>query len=182
MARRIPHQRAAAALRKHDAGQELTRQDRLALDNLTSKLGLSKPIADYAPRTRRRYLAAAREGLTAQEVNRKEWTSRPDGITGAKRLTAIENARAAIENSSVEGSAHQPHSREEVAHLIDLYGAPFVMRLLTDQLNSITAYQNGDNGPGRRRWFARDEIIAQYRDGLDVTDLDPYFYYHGTLS
>ncbi len=182
MARRIPYQRATAALNKQLAGEALSRQERLALDNLQSRLGLSKPLADYAPRTRRRYLAAAREGLTAKEVNRKERSVRPDGVTGWTRSQEIHRLRRAIEESSVDGSAAQPHSRDEIQHLIDLYGEAYVHRILADQYDSISHYQNGDAGPGRRRWFARDEIINQYRDGIDITDIDPYYYYHGTLS
>lgn len=182
MARRIPYQRAGAALRKLDTGAALSTQERLALDNLTARLGLNRPIESYAGRTRRRYLAAAREGLTAEEANRREWAKRPGGVTGAKRRQEIERYRSAIERSSVEGSALQPHSREEIEHLINLYGEPFVHRILSDQFNSLAAYQDGNLEPGRRRWLAKDDIINQYRSGLEVTDLDPYFYYHGTLS
>lgn len=181
MARRIPHQRAALALNKQLAGESLTRQERLALDNLQSRLGLAKPLSQYAPRTRRRYLAAARDGLTAREANRRDWSKRPGAITGARRTARIEELRSAIWDSTLSRASHTP---EEIDDLKDLYGDAFVLRLLTDQHSSLAAYTDGDAGPGNRRWRNRGDIIRQYRqvDDIDSTDFDAYFYYHGTLG
>lgn len=181
MARRIPYTVASAALNKQLAGEALSRREQLALTNLQSRLGLTKPLADYAPRTRRRYLAAAREGLTAREANSREWSDRTGSLTGEARLRKIEQLRSDIESSSVE-LARDKHSREDIQELIDLYGAPFVLRLLNDQRDSIAHYQSGDTSPGKRRWENRTDLLSQYRmmEADDATD--PYFYYHGTLS
>lgn len=183
MPRRIPHVVASRALDKQLAGQSLTRREQLALTNLQNRLGLARSLADYAPRTRRRYLAAAREGLTARETNQRDYRSRPTSFTGPARRREIERLREAIYDSTVE-QARDAHSVDAIEDLIDLYGEAFTLRVLADQHRAIQAYQSGDNTAGKRRWDNREQILAQYRspDTLDASDTDVYFYYHGKLN
>lgn len=182
MARGFPYRRASAALDKQLSGGELTRQEALALRNLEQRLALTKPLSEYAPRTRRRYLAAAREGLTAQEANRREWQRRTESLTGDARRQEIERLRAAIYDSTVE-EARDAHNPEDIAELIALYGEPFVLQLLLNQYNSIVAYGNGDKSAGHARWNNRADFMNRFRSRIELDEAtDPYFYYHGTIG
>lgn len=170
--------RAQQALQKELSGESLTRTESLALRTLEERLGLSRPLSSYAPRTRRRYIAAARAGQTATEANRREYRAR--AITGEARTARIEELRQRLDNSSLDRISHSP---EQIADLVDTYGEPFVLQVLTDQLRSVEAYQSGDPGPGRARWANRQAIVERYRTSMELDEsTDPYFYYHGTLS
>lgn len=181
MARHIPYQRAAGALRKAGAGQSLSRTDQVALDSLQQRLGLARPLSDYAPRTQRRYLQAAREGLTAADINRRDYRSRGDTGTGTTRLALIEQYRRRIDSSTLERT--DAHTPEAIEDLINLYGAAFVLDILAAQVSSIEQYSAGHKEAGGRRWEARGELLARHRSALDLDEaLDPYFWYHARMS
>lgn len=181
MARRIPYQRAAGALNKARAGDALTRSDQLALDNLQSRLGLSRPLTSYAPRTQRRYLKAAREGVSASDINRREYRARGDVATGTTRLALIEQYRRRIDSSTLERT--DAHTPEAITDLINLYGEAFVLDILAAQVSSIEQYSAGNKGAGNRRWEARADLLARHRSALELDEaLDPYFWYHARMS
>jgi hypothetical protein len=180
VARRIPFARASAALAKQRAGQALSPGEQLALDKLQQRLGLDRPLIEYAARTQRRYLQAAREGLTVKEINRREWRLRPDALTGPARRKEIERLRALIDGSTLNT---EYHSREDIEDLIDLYGERFVLRVLSDQVDSMIAYSEGRDVLGNRRWDKRVMLIDQYRDDMVLDEIaDPYFWYHGSIT
>lgn len=183
MARRIPYQRAAGALRKAEAGQSLSRHDQLALDNLQTRLGLPRPLTSYAPRTQRRYLKAAREGVTAHDINSAENARRANALTGAARLRRIEELRLLVYNSTVE-QARQVHTPDHVQDLIDLYGAPAVLDLYIGQVNAIRQYSAGHKAAGHSKWNGRRDFLSRYRSDVMELDeeIDPHFYYHGSLA
>jgi hypothetical protein len=158
---RIPHTRAAAALRKANAGQPLSPRERQAIDNLSSRLSLNRPLDEYAPRTQRRYMKVAREG---------------------DRPHQIEQLRQRLAASNVD--ARDAHSPETIADLRNLYGDRFVYDLLAGQLHAIEQYQNGNLHAGHARWEARNEFTSRYRRDVYELDgtIDAYFYYHGSLS
>jgi aspartokinase len=160
-ARRIPHQRAAAALRKANAGESLTPRERQAIDNLTSRLGLNRPLDDYAPRTQRRYLKVAREGSRARQ---------------------IETLRARLAASTIE--TRDAHSADAIQDLVNTYGERFVYELLAGQVRAMEQYAAGSTSAGAARWATRSEFLQRYRrDVYELDDvIDPYFYYHGSLS
>jgi hypothetical protein len=65
-----------------------------------------------------------------------------------------------------------------------MYGERFVYELLAGQLHAIEQYNAGHAGPGRARWDQRGDFLSRYRNDVYELDdvIDPYFYYHGSLS
>jgi hypothetical protein len=158
-------------------------------------LGLKRPLASYAPRTRRRYVSAARKGdrgaqktLAKERVGRSTRVKAQYGITPAQ-LTKLNKVRLPIIASKVDIA---PFLDDEVIKdIVKMYGFKYLMEVLTQQLDSIKRYTEGNREPGRNRWLNRGELEEQAKDRLGaafqlsvyyINGTDPYYYYHGHLK
>lgn len=173
-----------SALAKIDAGRswDLTQRERIALSAAQGQLHTRKPLAEYAARTRRRYLGALERGETATGANRTD--RQRQQRHQQNRAQRIESLRLAI---VAEGLKSPDHSASGVEEWIDMYGEALVEQRLREQLDDIHAYQNGDPTGGRRRI----EAHRKGRGRLRLTDDDAYdsgeiadamYWYHGTVK
>lgn len=184
---------AERALRRKQRGQPLTELDESDLTWLNRQLNLKRPLESYAPRTQRRYLAAARSNRTAREQNRKEYAERKQRIATVKQthggLTpaqwkVIERLRDGIDATGVD---IYPYTTDEVlADFARMYGYDYLRTVLSQQLDSIHAFQRGDIIPGNDAWQGRGELEEQFGASQHVTlyatGTDPFYYYHGRRS
>lgn len=166
-------------------------QDDLQL--VEERLGLKRPLASYAPRTRRRYIAAARKGqnreraLQQERVQRKSTAKSKYGLTPTQ-LTKINAFRIPIQDSGVDiGPYLEP---DMIRDIVQMYGFNYLHTVLADQYDSIMRYTAGNALPGRERWNSRGELeqaaeakMAQKFSAVVYTaqGTDPYYYYHGTI-
>lgn len=166
-------------------------QDDLQL--VEERLGLKRPLASYAPRTRRRYIAAARKGqnreraLQQERVQRKSTAKSEYGLTPSQ-LTKINAFRIPIQDSGVDiGPYLEP---DMIRDIVQMYGFNYLHTVLADQYDSIMRYTAGNALPGRERWNSRGELeqaaeakMAQKFSAVVYTaqGTDPYYYYHGTI-
>ena len=158
-------------------------------------LGLKRPLASYAPRTRRRYVSAARKGdrgakkTLAKERNTRTTMTRSRWGISPAQLTKLNKVRTPIIASGIDIA---PFLNDEVIKdIVTMYGFDYLIEVLTQQLDSIRAYTRGDRIPGRERWDSRGELEEQAKQRLGskfaltvhyVNGTDPYYYYHGHLK
>jgi len=163
------------------------------LEYLQRRLGLKKSLAEYAPRTRRRYLAAARRGenaeraLQKERIKRKASTKNEYGLTPSQ-LTKINAYRIPIQESGVDiGPYLEP---DMIRDIVQMYGFNYLHTVLADQYDSIAEYTKFNKEPGRRRWNSRGELEAEAEAKMaqkfsavvyHAKGTDPYYYYHGTI-
>jgi len=186
----------AGALRAVDkilAGVEPFINEQADLDLVQRRLGLPKPLVEYAPRTRRRYAAAARKGqnreaaLQRERVIRKSSTKNEYGLTPSQ-LTKINTYRIPILESGVDiGPYLEP---DVIKDIVQMYGFDYFHKVLGEQYDSIQQYTQGNKGPGRERWNSRGELETEAEAKMamkfsavvyHVKGTDPYYYYHGTI-
>jgi hypothetical protein len=183
---------AARALRYIAQGHPVTFSQADDLARVTGYLGLSRPLQDYAPRTQRRYIAAARRGQKAEHARARERESRSSstrdiwGLTPAQ-LTRLNKVRTPIIESGVDiREMLDPSVIKEIARM---YGFQYLMDVLTQQLDSIKHYTDHNPAPGHARWVSRGELEAAARERMAdkfaaisyfPKGTDPYYYYHGT--
>ena len=148
--KRSPVERALAALDKRLSGVDLTQGEADALGALESSLGLKRAggLAAYAPRTRRRYTAAARRGETATQANRREYTRRPSLTERIQRLA---------EHGAALGYGRGDYTKDSIDALTATFGKKETERLLREQKAATEAYQRGDSEPGQRMWASLQE-------------------------
>lgn len=149
-----PLERALAALDKRLSGSDLTKSEVDALSALESSLGLKRAggLAAYAPRTRRRYLAAARRGESARQANRREYQRKP---------SLDERIRRLAEHNAGLGYGRGPYDNDSIRALTATFGKKETERLLREQKHATEAYERGDSGPGQRMWASLQE---EYED------------------
>ena len=142
--------RALAALDKRLTGVDLTQGEADALGALESSLGLKRPggLAAYAPRTRRRYTAAARRGESARQANRREYQRKP---------SLAERIRRLAEHNATLGYGRGPYDKDSIDALTATFGKKETERLLRAQKAATEAYERGDSGPGQRMWASLQE-------------------------
>lgn len=175
------------------AGREVPIGFQTDLELVERRLGLPKPLAEYAPRTRRRYIAAARKGqnreaaLQRERVVRKSSTKNEYGLTPTQ-LTKINAYRIPIQDSGVDiGPYLEP---DMIKDIVQMYGFAYLHQVLADQYDSIQQYTQNNREPGRRRWNSRGELEAEAEAKMaqkfsavvyHAKGTDPYYYYHGTI-
>lgn len=148
--KRSPLDRALVALDKRLAGADLTVSEVDALGALESSLGLKRPggLASYAPRTRRRYLAAARRGETARQANRREYQRQP---------SLTERIRRLAEHNATLGYGRGPYDKDSIDALTATFGKKETEGLLRQQKLATEAYARGDSSVGQRMWASLQE-------------------------
>lgn len=172
--KRSPLDRALAGLEKRLAGTDLTKGEVDALSALESSLGLKRAggLASYAPRTRRRYLAAAKRGETARQANRREYQRQP---------SLTERIRRLAEHNATLGYGRGLYDKDSIDALTATFGKKETEKLLRQQKLATEAYQRGDSGPGQRMWASLQE---EYDDMDEEAEYlrqlkQPYGRYHG---
>lgn len=174
----IPLARAALALLR--AGRAPSPDQRAALARVEATVDARKPLSAYAPRTQRRYLAAAKVGTTAHTANRVEY----DDKLARARGGGVASRRARVYRLAQELDAHELEGaggvfdQDQIDYLIELMGLTGALFILTQQLDSVHHFQEGDSAPGRRRFFGRATVISRYRKGMGYDEYTtPYFWY-----
>lgn len=168
--------------------------DLVQLRGVERYLGAKKPLAEYAPRTRRRYLSAARRG--EQQPNKSEYQRRkartaeryggatPGKMSGIKRKARRNEQalRREPQNATFE------FGDDFLADVANVYGPDFLNEVLDEQWDSINEWDGSDNEaqgphhPGNRRYFGREEResrIMRLRNRGIVANTDALYYYHG---
>lgn len=182
-------------------GEPADKLDMLELAEVERFLGLDEPgpggkprkrLAEMAPRTRRRYVAAAKKGdyharntLSREQQMRKFKTSNDYGVTPAQ-YTKLRAVRDAIVDSGVDIGEYL--SPSTIKDMVETYGFDYMYKVLTQQLDSIREYTKGNAGPGNQRWHSRGQLEEAARKKmqnsfpavLHINGTDPYYYYHGT--
>lgn len=165
---------------------DLRRED---LDFLTRELRLPKPIETYAPRTQRRYVAAARKGQTAKEAGKAERRAQQQrrgtfiqshGGLSATQWRTVDKLRKQVIALGVDVDPYMDDP--VIIDFAQLYGYQYLVTVLTNQIDSTQHYLNGDRTPGRTRWDARGELEHRFAASSHVYYIrgsDPYYYYHG---
>jgi len=170
--------------------------DEVQLRHVERWLGAKRPLSEYSPRTRRRYLAAARTG--DQRPNKSEYQRRKartaekfGGASPAKmtrmRKLARDNERALRRDPQ---NANFTLDDDFLAAVADVYGPDFLDEVLKEQHDSIRQWDEAEDqsqGPehkGNRRYFGRDEResrLMRMRNRGAMANTDALYYYHGHL-
>lgn len=154
-------------------------------------MGLTRPLETYAPRSRRRFFAAAKRGYRPREAYRQERTQRATstmnkwGLTPAQFRVVHQLMNTILEHGvDIEYYFDPPI----IKNFANLYGYDYLVTVFTQQIDSIEAFIAGGyiKGPpqvGHTRWNDRGSIEARYsRDFAasvyTVHGTDPYYYYH----
>jgi hypothetical protein len=182
---------ALAALRR---GRTPDRLQSEALDRVDRLSDAARPLSAYAPRTQRRYLAAASVGANAHIANRIEYeknkarksrggggvSGEPVSLRGAIRDAAERNASALDEDPGSRGGGDNlgQFDEDQIDELINLVGQDGALAILETQWDSMQAYKRGDSATGKDRWNDRPDIVERYRKGLGHDEYTvPYFWY-----
>lgn len=163
------------------------------LEYVQRRLGLKRSLQSYAPRTRRRYLASARQGqnreqaLQRERVLRKSSAKNKYGLTPSQ-LSRLDKYRIPIIDSGVDiGPYLEP---DMIKDIVQMYGFDYMLSVLRDQYDSIKEYTKHNPLPGRERWNSRGEYEAAAEAKMaqkftavvySAKGTDPYYYYHGTI-
>lgn len=157
-------------------------------------LGLKKPLAEYAPRTRRRYIAAARKGQTAAQARQAENVQRTTSTLNRYGMTPNEWGKVGKLIRTIRSSGidiNEYFDPDVIKNVTQMYGVDYLIEVLTQQIDSIKEYTRGNVQPGRDRWNARGELEADAAARMQqafaaavyfIKGTDPYYYYHGRLT
>lgn len=168
--------------------------DLVQLRGVEQYLGAKRPLSEYAPRTRRRYLSAARRG--EQRPNKSEYQRRkqrtqekyggasPNQMTRMRRLARRNEAalRREMENATFS------FDDEFLADVANVYGPEFLDEVLKEQWDSIARWEEsedetrGSQHQGNRRYFGREDRetrLMRLRNKGVVANTDALYYYHG---
>lgn len=170
--------RARAALKALVSGGP---HDQLVLDQFATEMGLRRPLAEYAPRTQRRYLAGARRGESARATNAREYRARK---SVKERVYELADA---IHDSTLE--SEDAHTRGVVDDvLIDILGTAHSRSLLLQQSRSMRAYMAGDKTVGASFMAGSESQIMGWVLKSKVEDFEGahqyrvYYFYHGRFK
>jgi hypothetical protein len=187
---------ALRALESQLSGGIANPLDEVQLRHVEQWLGAKRPLSEYSPRTRRRYLAAARKG--EQRPNKSEYQRRkqrtaeryggatPNKLTRMRKL-ARENERALRRDPQ---NANFSLDDDFLAAVADVYGPDFLNEVLKEQHDSIAHWDEAEDqsqGPqhkGNRRYFGREERetrLMRMRNRGTMANTDALYYYHGHL-
>ena len=131
--------------------------------DISSALGLSRPLGSYAPRTQRRYRAAFEQGLTREDVTRREREQRAAAPSGLAR---------SIRSAGMRRAENEPDS---IRRLVNAVGPEKAREILGDQLAAIREYKATGN-PTKGRQGLRHQSAPVH--GEIIIDLKPYTDYH----
>lgn len=168
--------------------------DLVQLEGVERWVGAKRPLSEYAPRTRRRYLEAARKG--EQRPNKREYERRKqraaEKFGGASPSQMSRLRRAARRNEQAlrrePQNANFSFGDEFLEDVANTYGPEFLDEVLREQWDSINEWDGSDNeaqGPhhkGNRRYFGREDResrIMRMRNRGIVANTDALYYYHG---
>lgn len=180
-----PVKAGIAALNRLLAGQSVSSAEQEALSWLDSIVGARRSLAEYAPRTRRRYLAAASRGQSARQANAAEYQrKRTRKAPTAKPAVSGKSAtRLEMERLAAERNTYLPASVVDwdvIDNFVDIFGEQHVLQILRNEVDSIKEYvYNHNREPGNRRWHNRveEEYPAEFNERLANTDI--LYFYHG---
>lgn len=181
MAGRTRVNRGATALDKQLSGQALTTGESNALTWLENLVGANRPLSEYAPRTRRRYLAKARAAPTRQSGSteyqrRKAAVALKTGGLNPKQYTEF-NKLIARRNEMMRDSVVD---WDIVSNYVEAFGYQHVKAIMVDELDSIEEYVDRANKePGNRRWFNREHEVYKPNFNDRLANTDVLYYYHG---
>jgi hypothetical protein len=177
-------ERVARAAGSYEPGEEE------AVTWLQDQLGLSRPLASYAPRSRRRYKAASRKGITAREQNKREYRRNLERKTKKTSNTGTLGtaSKRLIANLIKERNTILPHSRVDMDDVNDYilgFGADTVIDMLQSQIRATYFWIESDHMPGSRQlgngpWNDRRFTSRPKPDFSDyISNTDIMYYYHG---
>jgi hypothetical protein len=191
--------RLAAAMRALEAqltGGLANELDLPHLRDVEQWLGTKRPLSEYAPRTRRRYLSAAKRG--ERQPNRSEYqkrkarTQQQYGGISPNQLTRLR--KYARQNESMlrrEPQNADLHFDDDFLRAItETYGYDFAVEVFKEQQASISEWDTaedqsqGPHHPGNARYFGnhraeRESRLARLRGRGMVANTDSLYYYHG---
>lgn len=157
-------------------------------------LGLNKPLSEYAPRTRRRYISAARKGQTAAQARASEQTQRKASTLNRYGMTPTEWGKVGKLVRTIQSSGidiNEYFDPDVIKNVVQMYGVDYLVEVLTQQVDSIRQYTQGNVMPGRERWHARGTLEQEASERMRqsfaaavyfIKGTDPYYYYHGRLN
>lgn len=164
-----PVKAGIAALNKLLSAGAIESDEQLALDWLEQTVGAKRSLASYAPRTRRRYIAAARKGQSATQVNKDEYAGR--------------TWRIRMEKLFKKRNEYMPDSIVDwdvVNNFVDAFGYKHVETILRNELDSIEQYvYHNKKEPGNARWHHREHEIYKPNFNERLASTDVLYYYHG---
>ena len=170
--------------------------DEVQLRNVERWLGAKRPLADYSPRTRRRYLSAARRGERqpnkSEYQRRKQRTAEKYGGASPHRMSRIRRLARDNEKALRREPQNATFALDDdwLADVANIYGADFLEEVLKEQHDSIAEWDDAEDqtqGPqhkGNRAYFGRAERetrLARLRNRGMMGNTDPLYYYHGHL-
>lgn len=190
---RIEQALHAMELRRRGRPRTLTEQT--ALSWLEARLGLDRPLEEYAPSTRDRYIRGFLRGKSGAELRaeqrtqRREHTEQVYGVTPSQ-LTRINKLREELAVYHLDVAPY--HDWETLSDIARIYSARYVLKVLRNQLDSVKHFTHDrDPIPGRKRWDSRGQLESEFlQDSIERTSAsfaagmkgtDPYYYYHGRL-
>lgn len=147
-------------------------------------------LVNYAPRSRRRFFAAARQGYRPREAYAQERAARQVstvtkwGLTPAQ-FRVVHRLMQQILDSGVDIEYYfDPPVIKEFA---TMYGYEYLVTVFTQQLDSIQHFIAGGyvrgSEPGHTRWDERGSIEGRFHQDFGasvfmIRGTDPYYYYH----
>lgn len=177
-----PVKAGISALNRLLAGQSVSPGEQEALSWLEGVVGARKSLAEYAPRTRRRYLAAASRGESARQANAAEY--RAKRIRKAKPAVPGKSPkRLEMERLAAERNTYLPVATidwDVIENFIEVFNEDHVLQILKNEVDSIKEYvYNHNREPGNYRWHHRVEEVysADFNERLANTDI--LYFYHG---
>jgi hypothetical protein len=189
---------ALRALRAQLAGDQPNELDRMYLEGVERFVGARRPLAQYAPRTRRRYIAAAKRGVA--EPNKSEYQRRKQRV--AERYGGISPGqltrlrKLARENEVMlrrEPQNADVHFDDDFLQaVVTTYGYDFTIEVMIEQQESIKEWDaapdqsQGPHHVGNARYFSparaeRESRLARLRGRGVVANTDSLYYYHGRV-
>lgn len=168
---------AREALKMLRAGTDPGASLRAALARVDAIAGASRPLSDYAPRTQRRFLAAAALGVDAKTANRIDTEQKRHGSSGTSFRERIEDQAQRNADALGDGGLGA-FDEEQLDVFIDMMGLRGALAILRMQWDSIQEYKAGNSDPAQDRWARRPDIIERYKKGFGHDDyMTPYFFY-----
>jgi hypothetical protein len=157
-------------------------------------LGLDKPLSSYAPRTRRRYISAAKKGQTAAQVRASERTQRSTSTLNRYGMNPTEWGKVGKLIRTIRSSGidiNEYFDPDVIKNVVQMYGVAYLVDVLTQQIDSIREYTKGNALPGNQRWHSRGDLEEDAQARMKssfaaavyfIAGTDPYYYYHGRLN
>lgn len=144
---------------------------------LRNTLGTKKPLQEYAPRTRRRYKAASREGQTARQRNKQEYQQRTGGTPKTPRGGPRNRMQDLIDRRN-QFFPRDPVDVQDVQDYVAAFGYDNVITILQEQIDSCEWWLRNDPRPGHNRWFNRRHEVLRPDFTSYISNTDIFYFYH----